>query len=69
MSNVELLLRETERLSPESFTELLDFARFLSQKPAQSSTASIDEIHAERLREWPDYWAESAKAASVVPRL
>jgi hypothetical protein len=73
MSNVELLLREAERLSPECLIELLEFARFLNQKPALSSTASIDEIHAKqvraRLREWPDYWAESAKATKVVPRV
>jgi hypothetical protein len=64
-----LLLKEAERLSPECFTELLDFARFLSQKPAQSSAASLNELRAEQDREWPDHWAESAKAGSVEPRL
>jgi carbamate kinase len=60
MPNAELLLKEAERLSPEYFAELLDFARFLSQKYEQSS-----------VEEWPDYWAEAenAKAGSVKPKL
>jgi len=60
MPNAELLIKEAERLSPECFTELLDFARFLSQKHGRPSA-----------EEWPDYWAESenAKAGSVEPKL
>jgi hypothetical protein len=69
MPNTELLLKEAERLSPECFIELLDFARFLSQKPAQSSGSSIDELRAEQVQEWPDHWAESARAGSIELRL
>ena len=60
MPNAELLLKEAERLSPEGFTELLDFARFLGQRHGRSST-----------EEWPDYWdeAENARAGSVEPKL
>jgi hypothetical protein len=60
MPNAELLLKEAERLSPECFSELLDFARFLSQQHGRSST-----------EEWPDYWgeAENAKAGSIKPKL
>jgi hypothetical protein len=69
MPNAELLLKEAERLSPEYFAELLDFARFLGRKHERSSTSFIAETRAEE--EWPDYWAEAenAKVGSVEPKL
>jgi hypothetical protein len=56
MSNTELLLKEAERLSPDCFNELLDFARFLSRKSVQSHTP-----------EWQpppdsDFWEDRVKA-------